>query len=234
MNTSVWTLEAISHGRDIEKDNSDVTGILLLFPVIPIIAMNLLHKAYVRRNNRGYLFFIPSVYPMCFLLHRALTTFMTYNDITISSKGIELQPALPLTCAATSVFGIRDTFPCHMESLMDWIHLISSGGPWNEIWTKAALHNAGIIGGTTLLLIVLGLLCAMTKMFYPHCSGCRQRREAKDWAAENDWWAAKPFGTKEICEIRCNYCMDPELGVPKMRNGIVAELAEERCLGMRA
>ncbi len=226
MNTSVWTLEAITRGQHTEKDNSDITGILLLFPLIPLIAMNLLHMAYVRRNDRGYLFFIPSVYLMCFLIHRAIATFMTYTGITISSKGIELRPALPLTCQATSVFGIRDTFPCHLESVMDWIHQISSGGTWNGIWTKAALHNAGIISGIVLLLIVLGLLCAMTKMFHPHCSGCRQRREAQDWAAENDWWAAKPWGTKEIREIRCNYCMDPELGVPKMRKDNVLELAE--------
>ncbi|KAK1067632.1 hypothetical protein LTR12_014070 [Friedmanniomyces endolithicus] len=226
MNTSVWTLEAITRGQQTEKENSDLTGILLLFPLIPLIAMNLLHMAYVRRNNRGYLFFIPSVYPICFLLHRAIATFMTYTGITISSKGFELRPALPLSCESTSVFGTRDTFPCHMESLMDWMHLIRSGGPWNEIWTKAALHNPGIISGTVLLLIVLGLLCVTTKIFHPHCSGCWQRREAQDWAAENDWWAAKPWGTKEIYEIRCNYCTDPELGVPKTRDNVVVELAE--------
>ncbi|TKA83762.1 hypothetical protein B0A55_00062 [Friedmanniomyces simplex] len=219
MDPPTWTLEAIQQGQHAERSYFATAIPVFLGPAPPLIMLTL-HMQYVLKNNRGYLFFIPSVYPMCFLLRLATTNLLTYTGISISIFGhrFEIPPVLPSTCEATSIFGVRDTFPCRIEPLMEWIRLVRSGGSWSEIWTRTAVVNTGVTTGAILILVVLCYICATSKIWWWKCWGCDQTSGLENWDASK-FWIERPR------EGRCRRCQDPELSSSKAGEKPVQDVA---------
>ncbi|KAK5700749.1 hypothetical protein LTR97_005266 [Elasticomyces elasticus] len=175
MDTQVWTAEDIRQGRCIEAIYLFVSIVLFVLAV-PLILIHTLAWHYNRRLNRVYLFFLPSVYPICILAAFLVPEFFSHIGIYLPIFGmrIGIPPVLPSSCEATRAIGIHNTFPCRVESVLGWLYLASSGSSWNEIWTGRATVYTSLTILAILALIALGLWCT-TGTFWKHkCEGCDQ------------------------------------------------------------
>ncbi|KAK5736582.1 hypothetical protein LTS12_026145 [Elasticomyces elasticus] len=209
MDTRVWTAEDIRQQRCIEAAAYQLFSIWIFVLAVPLILIHTLVWHYGRHLNRSYLFVVPSVYTVCILAAYLVPRVLSHIGMYIPIFGIRIgiPPVLPPTCEAMSSAGIRNTFPCQVETVLNWVHLAGGGGSLEEIWTWRAIIYTSLAGSIVLLLMVLGLWCTTATCWKHRCGGCGKEQGRAQFEDESrrfrgSLWCRTCRGLDEVPPFR--------------------------------